>query len=480
MESMTTMMADLTLNDELQDVDLGDKRRNARYTRIIGSLAAHPDLSVPDAMGSTAELEAYYRLMGSKSAEHQTLFEPHFKKTSRRSEESKTVLVAHDTTEFSFAVHDELSRENLAHLRTNQQGFCWHASLVVSADETRAPLGLVASRPYVHASQIKGQKAVDFWRAQGGLLDNEQARWLDAVEAAEARLESVEHVIHVMDREGDDFNTLFPMAFSGYEFVVRMTGDRSVSTGPKRSDKASLEAVLDEVDWSKTTRTVELSPRPKRKSSKSHPTRRSRATQFKIRATLVELRRPDHLPAADAPTRITVNVVEVCEVAVPKGEEPVRWLLVTDQPIETDAACWQIVDWYRARWQIEEYFKALKTGTAYSKLQHRSAHTLLAALSAKAVIAWNLLVIRYLGRNHEDVDASAWITPTQLAILKMKRPEIIKRKATAGRVMAAVASLGGHIKNNGLPGWQVLGRGWAHLLELEEGFLIARHLMEEM
>lgn len=476
----TTMMADLTLSEELQDVDLGDKRRNERFVKIAGRLAAQPDKSVPDAMENHAEVEAYYRLMSNDAAEHQTLLEPHFEKTSRRSEASQTVLVAHDTTEFAYAIHDEPSRENLARLRANQQGFHWHASLAVSADGTRAPLGLVASRPYVHASQIEGQEALDFWRAQNGFLDNEQTRWLDAVEASEARLEDVDEVIHVMDREGDDFNTLFPMVFSGYGFVVRMTGDRNVSTGPKRSEKAPLEAVLDEVEWSKSIRTVELSARPKRKASKSHRARRFRSARLKIRATRVELRRPDNLPAANSPARFGVNVVEVSEIRAPKGEDPVRWLLVTDRPIDTDEDCWQVVDWYRARWQIEEYFKALKTGAAYSKLQHRSAHTLLAALSVKAMVAWNLLVIRYLGRNHEDVEASGWITPAQLAILRMKRPKIMKRKATAGRIMAAVASLGGHIKNNGPAGWQVLGRGWAQLLELEQGFLIARQMMEEM
>ena len=103
-----------------------------------------------------------------------------------------------------------------------------------------------------------------------------------------------------------------------------------------------------------------------------------------------------------------------------------------------------------------------------------------AALSVKAMAAGNLLVIRYLGRNHEDVEASGWITPAQLAILRMKRPKIVKRKATAGRIMAADASLDGHIKYNGPAGWQVLGRGWAQLLELEQGFLIARQVMDEM
>ena len=35
----------------------------------------------------------------------------------------------------------------------------------------------------------------------------------------------------------------------------------------------------------------------------------------------------------------------------------------------------------------------------------------------------------------------------------------------------AIAALGGHIKNNGEPGWQVLGRGYEKLLVLEQGWI---------
>jgi hypothetical protein len=40
--------------------------------------------------------------------------------------------------------------------------------------------------------------------------------------------------------------------------------------------------------------------------------------------------------------------------------------------------------------------------------------------------------------------------------------------------MLAIAALGGHIKNNGDPGWLVLGRGYEKLLVLERGWLAAR------
>ena len=39
--------------------------------------------------------------------------------------------------------------------------------------------------------------------------------------------------------------------------------------------------------------------------------------------------------------------------------------------------------------------------------------------------------------------------------------------------MLGIAGLGGHIKNNGDPGWIVLGRGLDKLLAFEEGYRLA-------
>ena len=43
--------------------------------------------------------------------------------------------------------------------------------------------------------------------------------------------------------------------------------------------------------------------------------------------------------------------------------------------------------------------------------------------------------------------------------------------------MLAIARLGGHIKNNGEPGWIVLGRGFQDLLLLEIGALMAQEAL---
>jgi hypothetical protein len=40
--------------------------------------------------------------------------------------------------------------------------------------------------------------------------------------------------------------------------------------------------------------------------------------------------------------------------------------------------------------------------------------------------------------------------------------------------MLGIAALGGHIRNNGDPGWLVLGRGFTRFVEAEEIWRLAR------
>ncbi len=169
-----------------------------------------------------------------------------------------------------------------------------------------------------------------------------------------------------------------------------------------------------------------------------------------------------------------VHVVEVLEVHPPAGKEPVHWLLVTTEPIDSSEAVWTIVDHYRARWTTEEYDKAIKTGTEYTSLQHRSAKTLLMALAPSAIVAHQLLVLRYLSRQADDLPARVAVTPVQLTVLQTEKPDDVPdEQPTVEDVMHGVASLGGHISSNGPPGWQVLGRGWQRLVKYAYGFRLA-------
>jgi len=57
---------------------------------------------------------------------------------------------------------------------------------------------------------------------------------------------------------------------------------------------------------------------------------------------------------------LSVNVVYVREVAPPADQQPVEWILATTEPVDTANQLLAVVDSYRARWLIEQYFKAVE------------------------------------------------------------------------------------------------------------------------
>ena len=59
---------------------------------------------------------------------------------------------------------------------------------------------------------------------------------------------------------------------------------------------------------------------------------------------------------------VKVYVVKLEEINPPKGQEPIEWILLTSIPVHTLKEAITIIQWYCCRWQIEIYFRILKSG----------------------------------------------------------------------------------------------------------------------
>jgi hypothetical protein len=92
------------------------------------------------------------------------------------------------------------------------------------------------------------------------------------------------------------------------------------------------------------------------------------------------------------------------------------------------------------------------------------------ALAIFAPVAWRLLLLRHLARTDDKAPATIALTPKQLVVLRAVARRPLPARPTAKDAMLAVASLGGHLRSNGDPGWLVLGRGLHDLLLLELGW----------
>ena len=455
---------------EMAAGELGDQRLNARRDRLMTILEQHPDTAFPAACADDAEVEALYRFLRNRRVSLAALLEPHVSATHARCAAAGATLVIHDTTDMVFP--GEAARAGLAALGPGRHGFWVHAALAVSADGLRAPLGLLSLVPFVRRMQAPGTKKNE--RARFEDPDKESRYWRDGVAAVRTRCGAGMETIHLMDRGADSYELFAAMIAQRDRFVVRLTHDRRVVTeaGPGTLHAVTAHPAV------RCEQQVPIAPRPRGtrplQARKKHPARARRVATLQYAAQRLTLPRPQAPQYAHLPAELVVHVVAVSERGTPPGEAPVEWRLLTTEPIDTADQVLQIVEWYRTRWMIEEFFKALKTGCAYEKRQLESLATLLVALALLAPIAWQLLLLRHLAGRTPDGPVTAVLSPRQLQVLRAAPGGArLPVRPTLRDALVAIARLGGHLKQNGDPGWAVLGRGMQKLLWMETGWVAA-------
>jgi hypothetical protein len=69
------------------------------------------------------------------------------------------------------------------------------------------------------------------------------------------------------------------------------------------------------------------------------------------------------------------------EIDPPAGSTPVEWRLLTNRTAETLAQAAELIDWYRARWEIGILFHILKNGCRIESLQLRTIDGLQRAIA---------------------------------------------------------------------------------------------------
>ncbi len=470
---------------------LGDVRRTRRHQSILESTFKNASQSFPNTFAEARELEAFYRFCRNPNVDSTAVLSGHVVKTASRAAEFDRLLVCHDTSEIRYPLLDEdWLKADIARTSTKTQGYELHASLLVGEGDVAAPLGVIDSTPFVHRADVAYCAEVEaWWNARGGLFANESQRWFDGVQRSAERLgESAARAIHVMDREADQFCLLHWLQRSEFRYIIRAKHlARPVivgSHGGGAQKRTKLTDALTDVPYCGkiVARLGFRSPFRSEKHKKAHPARKERTATLHVRAVQVSLIRGKdsdlgYYPGdpADVPKTLQCNLVEVIERHPPAGQKPVRWVLLTDEPINTVADMIAVVDSYRRRWIIEEYFKALKTGCALEKRQNHNASTLLTVLAVLMPVAWALLLTRTLSAQGTELPWHFLLTPTSFKILRRATSKYrLGPSSTASDVMLAIAALGGHLRRNGPPGWRTIQRGMDKLALLTLGAELAQ------
>jgi hypothetical protein len=459
---------------EFEGISLGDKRLDRRLSTIVEAMEDAPGNSLVEQAGNVAALEATYRFLSNRRVVPEAIFEGHAGKTAERAATHERVLIVHDTTEFRFGGTKE--RSGLGRVSTNKRdGFLAHYSLCLAPDGE--PLGCLELFAWSRMDEKKRSKAY------GSLRDpnRESLRWIQSAERASLRLVGKSTPIHVMDREGDQFELFASLIDADERFVIRLAHDRRLRKGRGKDGHPMLNEVLGRGPV-RLIRRVHLGRRERASATKQavHPEREARSAVLEIRATAVDLHRA-HQHAEHLPDCLPLNFVEAREVGAPNGTTPVIWRLVTTEPIATTDQIAEVIDFYRRRWVIEEFFKAIKTGCRFESHQLEDIKGLLTALVIESAIAWQILRLRHVARREPDAPGSGLLTSRQFEILSLLRvargdPMVI---ITVQDTIDELATLGVHLPNNGPPGWAVLKRGLRKLNLLAEGLSLAAHKLPD-
>ena len=436
---------------------------------IAEAVELAPAASFPDQARTGAAIEATYRFLSNEAITHDVILGPHIARSIARGEAAGEVVVVHDTSEFRFG--GEAVRAGLGRIKTGDQGFLGHVSLGVGLDGEI--FGVVGLKAFVRTGPSKGKRSQKARAADETL---ESRRWSEQALSTQKLFSPTSSVVHVMDREADAFEIVNAMQGQA-RFVVRVNHDRAVHSSDEEATTASLFSSLSAAPV-RLQREVALSRRGESENAKErriHPERAGRMATLALRACQCTINPPTWMKKGQHQP-LTLNYVLVDEVNAPADQPAVCWRLATTEPVETAADIERVVDIYRRRWTIEEFFKCLKTGCSYEKRQLESKDALLNALAILLPMAAQLLHLRWLSRLPEERPAAQVLTPEQIAALGA-----LERKAgrhwppqpTARDAIRAISILGGHIKNNGAPGWLVLWRGLQKLGWIAIGFSLS-------
>jgi Transposase DNA-binding len=436
--------------------DLGDQRRNKRLMKIAQALAANPGGTLPQALPHWDELKAAYRFFGQGGVTFERILTPHWEQTQAACQQPGEYLIIEDTTNLDYTHHHPVTQDLGTIGDGSGRGFELHTALAVRVEawtlEQRPEgvvVGLFGQRCSTPRPKPKGKKEPRYTQAR------KTQCWAAALEMAGSPPAGVQW-IYVADRESDFYEPIETCQRRRTDFIIRAYHDRRLAEGAGHLfEKLAQAPVLGQT-------TVEL---------RARGAQSARTAIVAVRAVLVDLDGPWRPGGWRAPLR-EIYAVEVFEVHTPEGvKEPLHWILLTSLPCQTWAQVQRVIGRYTARWWVEEYHKALKSGAGVEDSQLERAYRLEALIAVLSVVAVRLLSTKFLARSRpESFEAAESFGPEMLALLenKLGKP---KGGWTNANVLLATARLGGFLarKRDGLPGWQTIWRGWHRLIWMAEG-----------
>ena len=462
-----------SIKDELATIDLGDKRLDKRSKLVAEQLCSNPTASFPKACKGMGEIAGAYRFFDHEKVTWDKILAPHWKCSEQRAKAYPVVLALQDTTTLDYNGQQIRGLGELSY--PAQRGMYLHATLMISPE--REALGVVDAWMYTRelsAEQLAKLPPVPVTKksakrmaklAQSAANEpsetsgasvatetasdtaqsavKESTRWIegyDRVADMAERLAPTTCVVYIADREGDILALMKRAQERGNpaDWLVRAQHNRKLHEGEKLWESVAATEPLGGITFNLVAKKGE----------------KARIITQEIRVQSVMLGKGGKIPA---------TCLIATEVGAPPGTEPVCWRLLTNRSATTLEQAIELIDWYRARWEIEIFFHVLKNGCTVEKMQLDTIEKIQNALAMYMIVAWRIMYLMRMGRTCPDLPADIVFEPDEIRVaylLREKEPPK-DRLPTINEVLRLVAQIGGFLarKGDGEPGVQTIWRG---------------------
>jgi Transposase DNA-binding/Transposase Tn5 dimerisation domain len=447
--------------NEVAGCRLKDQRLTQRLAVIVERLGAKPTASIPAACRNWGEVQATYRFLSNERVEAEEMLAGHEQATVRRIAAEPVVLIVQDTTFLEYI--KDVKGKGVGTLReTSRDEHLLHPS--VAFTPTRVNLGVLT-----HQFWQRPEEPVGHLRAQRPIEEKESYRWLvgyDVACAVQRRCPETQ-VVSVADREGDIHEWFLDAAERDEReqaaFVIRAKGNRRVAEQPQDTYLWEALRAAPVLGWT----TTEVSARAGRVARQAGLTVRTQAVTFNRGR-----RRGGNLPP------VRVQALYVLEESPPPDEEPLEWMLLTNLPVDDFKTAKLILGWYRARWEIELYFRILKQGCRIEKLRLETPERLERCIAVYLIIAWRLHYLTHLARVSPTVSCAKVFAVQEWQTIHLlsthKHPP--RKPPPLRTILRLLAQLGGFLARtgDGEPGVETIWRGYMEMMRAVHTLALAR------
>jgi len=438
--------------EELKTLSLGDARLERRAALLAEQLWQRPGASIPQACGDWSQTQAAYRFLANEDTSGEAVLQAHAQASALRMAAHPVVLCLQDTTELEF---DARQAQGLGPLSYEaRKGLFVHPTYAVTPE--REPLGLVNAWNWAREPKPE----------EGGPRPgvNESVRWVESYAhlVGLASELTTTRLVCVGDRESDLMALFEQGQRSAWAVDVLVRAKHNRVLPDRQAGKL----------WARVMASAALGC--VRFEVPAGRGRKARTVKQELRAQRVTLK-----TGADPARHIEMTCIIATEVDAPAGVQPVVWRLLSNRPVQTLEQAAELIDWYRARWEIELLFLVLKEGCRVERLQLTHIDRLETALAMYLIIAWRINRLMRLGRQLPELPAELLFETIEWQaafILNRKKPPA--KPPTLNTVVRLIAQLGGFLarKGDGEPGAKTLWLGLREINTFVRGVQFAREM----